>query len=167
MPGSLFLTRSSFPPPRRMTFEHFALNVPDARAHVQWYVQHLGLTIARQRTDAPYTHFLADDSGRVIVELYSNPVAPFPDYAAAPPLVFHIAFVAADARAERVRLEARGRDLRRGGCAPRRLRARHDARPVGRSAATLPARDSVCFRLSCIRGRRNTLAVPAETRALR
>ena len=47
-----------------MNFEHFALNVPDARAHAQWYVQHLGFTIVRQRPDAPYTHFLADTTGR-------------------------------------------------------------------------------------------------------
>lgn len=91
-----------------MRFEHFALNVPDVHAHVAWYVQHLGFTIARRREDAPYMHFLADDSGRVIIELYSNPKAPYPDYARAHPLLFHVALVAADARAERQRLEAAG-----------------------------------------------------------
>ena len=30
--------------PTPMKFEHFALNVPDARASVQWYMNHLGLT---------------------------------------------------------------------------------------------------------------------------
>jgi glyoxylase I family protein len=91
-----------------MRFEHFALNVPDARAAVQWYTSHLGLRIARTRADAPYTTFLADDSGRVIIELYSNPAAPFPDYKAAHPLCFHVAFVAADPNAVRVRLLAAG-----------------------------------------------------------
>jgi catechol 2,3-dioxygenase-like lactoylglutathione lyase family enzyme len=91
-----------------MRFEHFALNVPDARAHVAWYVRHLGLTVVRQRAEAPYTTFLADETGRVIVELYSNPSAPFPDYAAAPPLVFHIAFVSTDTAADRARLESAG-----------------------------------------------------------
>jgi catechol 2,3-dioxygenase-like lactoylglutathione lyase family enzyme len=91
-----------------MKFEHFALNVPDVHAHVQWYVQHLGLTIARKRDDAPFMHFLADDTGRVIVELYSNPKAVYPDYANTHPLCFHFALVARDARAERARLERAG-----------------------------------------------------------
>lgn len=94
-----------------MRFEHFALNVPDVRAHAQWYVDHLGFSVARARPDAPFTHFLADDSGRVIVELYSNPAAPYPPYAATPPLCFHVALVAPDAPAERRRLEAAGATL--------------------------------------------------------
>ncbi len=91
-----------------MKFEHFALNVPDARASVHWYTTHLGLRIARTRAEAPYTTFLADDSGRVILELYSNPAAPFPDFKAAHPLCFHVAFVAEDPAAVRVRLLAAG-----------------------------------------------------------
>ncbi len=94
-----------------MKFEHFALNVPDVRAHAQWYVEHLDFTIARQRDDAPFMHFLADETGRIIVELYSNPKAPYPDYAAAHPLLFHIAVVAPDAKAERGRLEKAGAKL--------------------------------------------------------
>jgi Glyoxalase/Bleomycin resistance protein/Dioxygenase superfamily. len=91
-----------------MTFEHFALNVPDARAHARWYVDHLGFTVARRRDDAPFTHFLADDSGLVIIELYTNPAAPIPDYAAAPPLCFHFAVISRDAAADRARLETAG-----------------------------------------------------------
>ena len=94
-----------------MKFEHFALNVPDARAMSRWYVEHLGLKIARQKEDAPYSHFLADETGRVFVELYSNPKAAFPDYAAQHPLVFHFAVVAANARAECQRLEKAGAKL--------------------------------------------------------
>lgn len=91
-----------------MKFEHFALNVENARASVQWYVDHLGLTKARSRPDAPYTTFLADDSGRVIMELYSNPAAPVPDYGSIHPLCFHVAFVAEDPDATRVRLLSAG-----------------------------------------------------------
>lgn len=94
-----------------MKFEHFALNVGDPRAQARWYVAHLGFTVARHREDAPFTHFLADETGRVVVELYSNPSAPVPDYAARHPLVFHFAVVAADARAERIRLEKAGATL--------------------------------------------------------
>ena len=91
-----------------MTFEHFALNVPQARDLAAWYVKHLGLRVVRQRSDAPYTHFLADDTGRVIVEVYSNPAAAVPDYGSQHPLVFHIAFISQDTQADRKRLEAAG-----------------------------------------------------------
>jgi glyoxylase I family protein len=91
-----------------MKFEHFALNVPDVRAMTQWYVTHLGLRVVRSREDAPHTKFLADDTGRVIMELYTNPAATIPDYATAHPLCFHIAFVAGDARKEQLRLEQAG-----------------------------------------------------------
>ncbi len=94
-----------------MKFEHFALNVPDARAHVQWYVKNLGLRIARTRAEAPYTTFLADDSGHVIIELYSNTAAVFPDYSAAHPLCFHVAFVAEDPAKVRDALIAAGGTL--------------------------------------------------------
>ena len=94
-----------------MKFEHFALNVPDPRAQAQWYVQHAGFTIARSREDPPFTHFLADETGRTIVELYMNPQSALPDHAAGHPLSFHVAVVAADARAERARLERAGATL--------------------------------------------------------
>lgn len=91
-----------------MKFEHFALNVPDAPAQARWYVEHLGFNVVRSRTDAPYTHFLGDETGRVIVELYSNPKAAIPDYSNQHPLVFHLAVVAADAKATSARLQKAG-----------------------------------------------------------
>jgi len=94
-----------------MRFEHFALNVSDPRAMSRWYVEQMGFTVARRREDPPFTHFLADETGRVIVELYANPKAPVPEYAAQHPLVFHVAVVAADARAECRRLEKAGATL--------------------------------------------------------
>ena len=94
-----------------MKFEHFALNVPETRAQALWYVQHVGFKIARARDDAPFTHFLADETGRTIFELYTNPKAPISDYTSANPLCFHIAVVAADAQAERARLEKAGAKL--------------------------------------------------------
>lgn len=94
-----------------MKFEHFALNVADPRAQAAWYVAHLGFSIARKRDDAPFTHFLADDTGRTVVELYGNPKAPVPDYRAQHPLVFHLAVVATDAKADRARLEQAGATL--------------------------------------------------------
>jgi glyoxylase I family protein len=91
-----------------MKFEHFAVNVPDAKAHAKWLVDNLGLRYARRRDDAPFTSFLADDTGRVIIEIYSNPAAPYPDYKAAHPLCFHVAFVAEDPTDVRARLTAAG-----------------------------------------------------------
>jgi catechol 2,3-dioxygenase-like lactoylglutathione lyase family enzyme len=91
-----------------MKFEHFAINVPDARGMSRWYVEHLGFTIVRRREEPPYTHFLADETGRTIVELYSNPKAALLNFGTQHPLVFHFAVVAADARAERRRLEKAG-----------------------------------------------------------
>jgi glyoxylase I family protein len=94
-----------------MKFEHFAINVPDVRAQARWYVENLGLSVVRKREDAPYTHFLADETGRVVLEMYSNPAAPYPDYSSQHPLVFHIAFVATDARAVQAKLEKAGAKL--------------------------------------------------------
>ncbi len=94
-----------------MKFEHFALNVPDAAAQARWYVQNLGFKVVRSRTDAPFTHFLADETGRVVVELYTNPKAAIPDYASQHPLLFHFAVVAADAKAECARLQKAGAKL--------------------------------------------------------
>ncbi len=94
-----------------MKFEHFALNVPQPAAQAQWYVEHLGFTIARRREEPPFTHFLADETGRTVFEIYTNPQAVIPDYAAGHPLCFHMAVVAADARAERARLETAGATL--------------------------------------------------------
>ena len=91
-----------------MTFEHFALNVPDVHAHVRWYCDHLGLRIARQLPDPVHMTFLADDTGRVIVEFSSNPKAVCHDFKAHHPLLFHIAFVSTDTAADRARLEQAG-----------------------------------------------------------
>lgn len=94
-----------------MKFEHFGINVPDARAMAQWYVEHLGFNVVRRMDTAPHTHFLADETGRVAVEIYSNPSAPIPDYAAQNPLVYHLAVWSSQAQADRARLEKAGATL--------------------------------------------------------
>jgi len=96
-----------------MRFEHFALNVPDVRAQAAWYIQHVGFAAARVRTEPPYTHFLADDSGRVVFELYSNPAAPCLDFRSSDPLVFHFAVVSRDAAADADRLQQAGATVAR------------------------------------------------------
>ena len=94
-----------------MLFEHFALNVPDSRATAEWYVAHLGLKVVRAVDGAPYTRFLADDSGRTVIEVYSNPKAPYPDYHHPHWLVFHVALVSKEVEADRARLEKAGATL--------------------------------------------------------
>ena len=91
-----------------MIFEHFALNVPDPRAMSQWYVEHLGFTVARSREDAPFTHFLADSANRIVVELYSNPAGATTDFPTSHPLTFHFAVVSHSAPEDRSRLEQAG-----------------------------------------------------------
>lgn len=87
-----------------MKIEHIAFNVSDASSLAQWYVEHLGLTIKMQLDTPPFTHFLADETGAVMVEFYSNTEAPLPDYSQQDPRTLHIAFVSADVAADRLRL---------------------------------------------------------------
>jgi len=91
-----------------MNIEHFALNVSDPVAAAAWYVEHLGLRVIRSLREAPYTHFLADSSGRGVMELYRHARAPVPNYAATDPLVFHVAFITEDVSGTRERLLSAG-----------------------------------------------------------
>lgn len=94
-----------------MIFEHVAFNVPDARAHAHWLEANLGFTICRTNPEPPYMHFLSDETGRVVLELYTNPKAAIPDYANQPPLVLHFALATADAAGEGARLVQAGATL--------------------------------------------------------
>ncbi len=91
-----------------MNIEHFAVNVSEPVAAAAWYVRHLGMRVVRALSEAPFTHFLADGSGRVVVEMYGHTKAAVPDYRALDPLVFHIAFAVADVRGTLERLLAAG-----------------------------------------------------------
>ncbi len=79
-----------------MRIEHIGYMVGDPTAVAQWYVQHLGFCIRRKMDKPPYTHFLADGSGRLMIEIYNNPRATVPDYASLDPLVLHLAFTVED-----------------------------------------------------------------------
>ena len=52
--------------------------------------------------------FLADATGRVIIEFYHRPDAVITDFVAADPLTFHVAFVSENAQIDRERLEKQG-----------------------------------------------------------
>lgn len=91
-----------------MEMEHVALNVPEPVAMAAWYRDHLGLEIVRGSDRAPFTHFLRDGGGRMLIEIYLNPPDAVPDYRRMDPLVFHLAFVSADPAADAARLAAAG-----------------------------------------------------------
>jgi catechol-2,3-dioxygenase len=84
-----------------MKLEHFALNVADPVSMAMWYHENLGLTTVRQVEDAPYTHFLADSSGSILLEIYNNPPGQVPSYADMDPLLLHIAFVSEDPESDK------------------------------------------------------------------
>ena len=91
-----------------MKFEHFGINVKDARGMAEWYIRNLGMKAVRSMDKAPFTHFLADESGRVAMEIYTNPAAEIPDYGKLQPLRFHVAFAVPDTAAVKNKLVAAG-----------------------------------------------------------
>lgn len=94
-----------------MKLEHFALNVEDPLAMRQWYTKHLGLTVIRGMDEAPYTTFMADSSGNIMIEIYCNPADQVPDYKNMNPLLVHMAFVSGDPGNDSKRLTAAGATL--------------------------------------------------------
>lgn len=84
--------------------EHVAWQVQDPEAVAAWYGQHLGFRVVRKNDDPARTHFIADSSGRVLVEIYNNPAASVPDYRQMHFLQLHLAFASDDPARERERL---------------------------------------------------------------
>ncbi|MDF2440712.1 MAG: glyoxylase family protein [Abditibacteriota bacterium] len=86
-----------------MKMEHIAYAVHDPVAVAGWYVEHLGLHIARQIGPPTFTHFLSDGAGGII-EIYNNAQVTVPEYAMMHPLLLHVAFATDDVYATRQRL---------------------------------------------------------------
>lgn len=91
-----------------MRIEHFAVQVSSPSKMTAWYEQHLGLKVTRHVGGKADTHFLADDSGRVLLEIYNNPEATLPDYTSMHPLLLHMAFISNDVQSDCDRLIAAG-----------------------------------------------------------
>jgi catechol 2,3-dioxygenase-like lactoylglutathione lyase family enzyme len=94
-----------------MKIEHVALQVEDPGAMARWYVEHLGCTVARTGGPPGFAHFLRDDAGTSMLELYRNPGVNVPDYVSMDPMLMHVAFVSANPAADRDRLVAAGATL--------------------------------------------------------
>ncbi|TVQ74418.1 MAG: VOC family protein [Balneolaceae bacterium] len=94
-----------------MKIEHFAFNVEDPVGMSRWYVTHLGMSVVRLDKNPPYTTFLADSSGQVMIEFYNNPADAVPDYRNMDPLIVHLAFVSEDPSVDKKRLLEAGAKL--------------------------------------------------------
>jgi glyoxylase I family protein len=94
-----------------MKIEHVAFNVEDPLGMGRWYVENLGFTVRRRTVDPPYAHFLADDSGTVMIEIYGNTEAPVPDYKTLDSRSLHLALVSGNVDADIKRLTAAGAKL--------------------------------------------------------
>ncbi len=94
-----------------MRIEHVAFQVEDPIAIAAWYVKNLGFKIVRENATGVKMHFIGDDSGRGLIELYNNPKVKVPDYKSMDPLLLHVAFQSADVRKDRDTLLAAGATL--------------------------------------------------------
>jgi catechol 2,3-dioxygenase-like lactoylglutathione lyase family enzyme len=95
----------------KMKIEHFAFNVSEPLAMAKWYNENLGLKIVSQNQKSPFTTFLADDSGRVMIEIYNNSAVDIPHYHAMHPLLLHLAFVSTSPDLDKNRLLEAGATL--------------------------------------------------------
>ncbi|EON76487.1 Ribosomal protein L14 [Lunatimonas lonarensis] len=91
-----------------MKIEHMAINVADPMAMADWYEKNLGLVVVKKMEEPPHMIFLADDSGKVMIEIYRNTKASNLDFPSLDPLQLHLAFVSADPAADADRLRAAG-----------------------------------------------------------
>ena len=91
-----------------MKIEHVAFVMQDPAAAAKWYAENMGFTIKRAMNESPFTHFLADDSGKVMIEIYRQPHLRVPDYRDTDPLLLHLALVSDDVESDRKRWIAAG-----------------------------------------------------------
>jgi len=94
-----------------MKMEHVALNVSDPVAMATWYKKHLGFEIVRSMAAPPYTTFLRESGGAMMIEVYHNPPDQVPPYAEMNPLLLHVAFVSVDPETDKEALLAAGATL--------------------------------------------------------
>ena len=94
-----------------MKFEHFAINVPEPVKTVEWYTTNCEMTVVKGMDKPPFMHFLADNTGRVVMEVFKSLKDEVPDYYAQHPHRFHLALAVTDAEGEKQRLLAAGAEL--------------------------------------------------------
>jgi catechol 2,3-dioxygenase-like lactoylglutathione lyase family enzyme len=94
-----------------MKMEHVALNVSDPLAMAAWYRDHLDFQVVKAMSDPPFTHFLREAAGTMMIEIYKNPPNEVPPYPSMNPLLLHLAFVSADPEKDKERLLSAGATL--------------------------------------------------------
>ncbi|MEA2709124.1 MAG: glyoxylase family protein [Phycisphaerales bacterium] len=109
-----------------VSVEHVAWQVNDPVAVADWYTKNLGFRIVRRNDDPANTHFIADASGKCIMEIYNNPAASVLDYKGMHFLQLHLAFQVTDPVATRDQ-------LLEAGCT------------VAEDVRTTPAGDQLCM----------------------
>ena len=91
-----------------MKMEHVALNVSEPPAMAAWYRDHMGFEIVKSMETPPFTHFLREKAGTMMIEIYHNPPDKVPRYSEMDPLLLHLAYVSADPEKDKARLLAAG-----------------------------------------------------------
>ncbi len=97
-----------------MKIEHAAWVVEDPIGAAEWYVAHLGMKIVRSGGEPAHARFLADGSGRILLEIYNNPLVTCPDYRKTDPLIIHLAFTVDDVKATVEKLIVAGATVHAG-----------------------------------------------------
>lgn len=75
-----------------MRIEHIGYMVEQPAEVAKWYGKVFGFNVIRKFNNDADAHFIADESGQVIFEVYNNKNAEVPDYKSMNPLVLHLAF---------------------------------------------------------------------------
>ncbi len=94
-----------------MKIEHAGIQVSDPAAMAEWYAAHLGFKCVRSADSPVPVRFIADSSGKVMLEVYRNPDASVPNHAAMDPLHLHVAFTCDDPGPSAQRLVRAGAQL--------------------------------------------------------
>ena len=94
-----------------MKIEHLAINVKNPQAVSNWYEKNLGMKVVKKMDKSPFMTFLADDSGKVMIELYNNPKSEIFEFSTLNPLMLHLAFVSENPDEEKARLTEEGAEL--------------------------------------------------------
>jgi hypothetical protein len=98
-----------------MRIEHLAINLDTPADWATWYVRHCGFKVVRAQAGPPWTQFIADSHGAVLVEAYDRTDKPRVDWPQADPILFHLALVSESLEADAQRLCAAGATRIEGG----------------------------------------------------
>ena len=74
----------------------------------EWYCTHCGMQVLKGSQEPPFAHFLADSGGRLVLEIYTTPAHPIPDYPAEHPSRYHFAFASENPADQASALEKAG-----------------------------------------------------------